>query len=213
MASILGPVAPPVPISALPTDTVAQFTDIFPVVQAGVTVQENWLQVYKLFLSNFVLNYPGDPNGNVAGTTYQLLWDTLGMVLYVCTTTGSATTAVWTLAGGANSAFVWNDVSMNAVTMLTDNGYIIDSPGLCTLTLPLVSVIGTELKIIGRGLNGWTIAQNAGQTIKIGVGKSTTGVAGSIASTQPEDSIYLVCTAPNTEWTVCGGPEGNLTIV
>lgn len=46
--------------------------------------------------------YPGDPNGNVAGNEGSLggsgasvIWDITNNLLYVCTTTGTASTAVW----------------------------------------------------------------------------------------------------------------------
>jgi hypothetical protein len=47
-------------------------------------------------ITAFVLSFAGNPNGFVAGVQYQLLWDTVDNILYVCTTTGSAITAVWT---------------------------------------------------------------------------------------------------------------------
>ncbi len=47
--------------------------------------------------------YPGNPNGNVAGNQGTLggsgasmIWDITNNLLYICTTTGSASTAVWT---------------------------------------------------------------------------------------------------------------------
>lgn len=53
--------------------------------------------------------YAGSPNGNVAGTAgsgsvpADAVWDTTNSVLYVCTSTGTASTAVWT-AVNASSA-------------------------------------------------------------------------------------------------------------
>jgi hypothetical protein len=45
------------------------------------------------------------------------------------------------------------------------------------------------------------------------VGSSTTTSGGSVASTHAKDSIYLVCTTANTEWTVLGAPQSSgLTI-
>jgi hypothetical protein len=51
--------------------------------------------------------YAGNPNGNVAGyaatsnaTQPTLLWDITNSQLWVCTTTGTAGTAVWRTAGG-----------------------------------------------------------------------------------------------------------------
>lgn len=46
--------------------------------------------------------YSGNPNGNVAGTAgagsipSDAVWDTANNILYICTTTGTASTAVWT---------------------------------------------------------------------------------------------------------------------
>ena len=51
---------------------------------------------------SYGLTYAGDPNGNVAGVAAtngalaaSLLWDTVHSLLWVCTTTGTSTTAVW----------------------------------------------------------------------------------------------------------------------
>lgn len=46
----------------------------------------------------FVLmqNYAGNPNTKLAGNLYQLCLDTTNLVLYVCTTTGDASSSVWT---------------------------------------------------------------------------------------------------------------------
>ncbi len=54
--------------------------------------------------------YPGDPNGNVAGNQGSLggsgasvIWDITNDLLYVCTTSGTASTAVWTQVAAAIS--------------------------------------------------------------------------------------------------------------
>jgi len=79
----------------LPSVSTAQFTDIICAVQANVSVQETLQQIFNLMLSNIVMFNAGNPNGSVAGSTYQLLWDTTDNLLWVCTTTGNAATAVW----------------------------------------------------------------------------------------------------------------------
>ncbi len=83
----------------LPTVSNAQLTDIIAAVQGGVSVQETLGQIAALMQANIVLHFAGNPNTNVAGTVYQLCWDTTNSLLYVCTTSGNAGTAVWTLAG------------------------------------------------------------------------------------------------------------------
>lgn len=91
----------------LPTVANAQLTDIICAVQGyvspstpGTSVQETLQQVLNLMQSNIVLNNAGNPNGAVAGVVYQLCWDTTNKILYVCTTSGSASTAVWIQAAG-----------------------------------------------------------------------------------------------------------------
>jgi len=246
----------------LPTTSVAQMSDIICAVQGyvspsnlGLSVQETLQQVFTLFNSNIILSNAGDPNGVVAGTTFQLLWDTTNHILWVCTTSGTTTTAVWTVAigsltngevligstgnpptkatltAGANisitngagsitiaatglAGFSWTTVSGSSQAMLGNNGYITNNAGLVTLTLPATSTVGDEIDIIGKGAGGWTIAQGAGQQIVIGNVSSTAGAGGSVSSTNAKDSLQIICTAANTEWTVLGAPQSlGLTIV
>jgi len=81
----------------LPTVVSSQFSDIICAVQGGVSVQETLQQVFDLMSANTVLSNAGNPNGTLAGQVYQLCWDTTNSNLYICTTTGSSSTAVWTL--------------------------------------------------------------------------------------------------------------------
>lgn len=43
-----------------------------------------------------IQTYAGNPNTHLAGNVLQLCYDTTDKVLYICTTTGTATAAVWT---------------------------------------------------------------------------------------------------------------------
>lgn len=201
----------------------------------GTSVQETLQQVYNLFAQNIILFNAGNPNGLVAGTTYQFLWDTVDLMLWICTTTGTASTAVWTktiqLTAGTNigisqagatitisasgaAGFTWSNVTGTTVTMGGNNGFIANNAGLVTLTLPPVSNIGDVLEIVGNGAGGWIIAQTAGQQIHVGSSASTLGVGGSVASTNRYDSINLVCTVADTIWVTNGAPQSaGLTIV
>ena len=87
----------------LPATSAAQLTDIICAVQGyvspsvlGTSVQQTLQQIYNLFQTNLILFHAGNPNGTVAGTTYQLCWDTSDKILWVCTTTGIAGVALWT---------------------------------------------------------------------------------------------------------------------
>lgn len=224
----------------LPTVSNAQMTDIICAVQGyvsssvpGLSVQETLGQVYNLFQSNIILSYAGNPNGNVAGTTFQLLWDTVDSILWVNTTTGNAASAVWTksinlIAGSgitisqsgstitisvSGAGFSWNQVTGTSVAMVTNQGYQADNVGLVTLSLPTASSFGDILHIAGYGAGGWTIAQGAGQQVIVGDLSSTIGAGGSVSSTNQYDSLILYCAVANTTWQVLGAPQGNLTIV
>jgi len=231
--------------TSLPTTTSAQMSDIICAVQGyvspsslGLSVQESLQQVFNLFQSNIILFNAGNPNGSVAGNTYQLCWDTTNMILYVCTTSGTSSTAVWTksiqLTAGSNIAISqagnnitisgtaipgvsWTNVSGTSQAMVADGGYVAANAGTVTLTLPATAGFGTILYIVGQGsggIGGWSIAQNSGQAIHIGSSVSTTGVGGSVSSTNTFDSLVLLCTVANTTFVALGAPQSSgLTIV
>ena len=205
----------------LPAVSNAQMTDIICAVQGyvsssvpGLSVQETLAQVYNLFQANIILSYAGNPNGFVAGTTFQLLWDTIDKILWVNTTSGNAASAVWTVsASGADFAFSWNNITATSALMLPNKSYQTNNAGLVTLTLPTTALFGSFLQIAGFGAGGWSLAQGAGQQIIIGSSSSTIGTGGSVSSTNQYDSLTLYCAVANTTWQALGGPQGTLTIV
>lgn len=75
--------------------------------------------------------YPGNPNGNVAGyqgnpggTGASVIWDTVNNILYVCTTSGTAATAVWTaVAATLSGAVVINGVITPTSLAADQNDY------------------------------------------------------------------------------------------
>lgn len=89
-------------ITELPTVFNSTLSDVIYAVQSNISVQETLQQVFNLMLSQTILNFAGNPNSNLAGKIYQFCWDTTHNVLWVCTTTGSTSTAVWKLAFGNN---------------------------------------------------------------------------------------------------------------
>lgn len=228
-------------ITQLHSVSSATLSDIIMAVQGyvspsvpGLSVQETLGQVLSLFQANTVLFNAGNPNGAVAGTTFQLCWDTTNTILYVCITTGSASTAIWkksiTLTAGTGvtinqtgnniqisasaSGLTWNNVITASATMVSNNGYVSgDAASLVTLTLPVTSSFGDIINIVGQSSNGWSIAQASGQQIIIGNNSSTLGAGGSVSSANRYDSVELVCVVTNTIWQARNGVQGNLTIV
>jgi hypothetical protein len=114
---------------------------------------------------------------------------------------------------GTGSGTGWTEVTGTTQAMAADNGYVVNNGSLVTLTLPTTAAFGTAINIVGKGAGGWLIAQNASQIIQLGSSATTTGVGGSIASSNQYDSIELICTTANLVWTCMGGAQGNITIV
>ena len=56
----------------------------------------NILSASWLIMNVMLLN-AGNPNGSIAGVLYWLCYDITDMALYICTTSGSTTSAVWTM--------------------------------------------------------------------------------------------------------------------
>lgn len=133
--------------------------------------------------------------------------------------TPTATGATWTTGAGTlaltitGGGIAWTDVTGTSAAMAVNHGYIADNAGLVTLTLPAAATIGDVIKITGKGAGGWKIAQNASQFINFGnAAASTTGVGGSIASTNQWDCCEVQCVTTNNGW-VIRDAVGILTIV
>lgn len=127
-------------------------------------------------------------------------------------TSGSGNTITISLDG---AAFSWNavDSSTNPNPMVKENGYVtIDNASLVTLTLPVTAAIGDTVRILGQGSAGWSILQNVGQLIHLQTSTTTTGVAGSLSSTDRYDTVEIICIVADTEF-VCATVTGNLTII
>lgn len=150
-------------ITSLPAVASGLLTDVFPVVQGGITSQETLQQVLTLFSISS------------------------GLV-------------------------IWNNITSTSEMMAAGNGYIANNAGLVTLTLPLTSEIGTIIRVSGFGAGGWTIAQNALQSINDGISTTTVGVGGSLSSTQRYNAVELLCVGADKTWNVIS-EKGNLTIV
>ena len=117
-----------------------------------------------------------------------------------------------TIAATGAGAFAWTDVTTTTQAMVANNGYIADNAGLVTLTLPSTAAQGTLISICGNGAGGWTIAQNASQSIHFGNVTTTIGAGGSLASSNRYDQVDILCVVANTTWNVRSA-VGNLTYV
>lgn len=115
--------------------------------------------------------------------------------------------------GGGGGVASWVDVTGTTQAMAASTGYIADNASLVTLTLPSTVAQGTVIRVAGNGAGGWKIAQNASQVINAGNVPTTTGVTGSLSSSNRYDAIELLCTVANTTFVSLGGWSNQYTIV
>lgn len=139
--------------------------------------------------------------------THTPLWANITAGAGITVTNGANTITI----AAAGMGFSWNTVAGTSASMSVQNGYIPNNAGVVTLTLPAVAAVGDSVTVTGKGAGGWHIAQNAGQTIFFGASTTTTGVTGSLASTNRRDTIELVCVTTNNDWNVITS-VGNITV-
>jgi hypothetical protein len=160
----------------------------------------------------------GVPGWTGAATNGQLLIGSTGASPVLAALTAGTNISITngaasiTINATGAASFAWTDVSGTSQAMVANNGYIADNAALVTLTLPTTAAQGTLISICGNGAGGWTIAQNASQNIKIGSQTTTTGVGGSLSSSNRYDQVEFLCTVANTTWAV-RNMVGNLTYV
>lgn len=100
----------------------------------------------------------------------------------------------------ADTGISWNNsTGSTAFTADVDNGYIINTAGTTTVTLPTTAPVGSLVAIQGSAQQ-WVLAAGAGQTIKFGA--QTTSTAGTLASANQYDCVEVICIIANTTWAV-----------
>ncbi len=113
--------------------------------------------------------------------------------------------------GGGGGVTAWIVVTAATQAIAPNFGYIANRGTQITFTLPAVAAIGTVFRICGEGVGGYTIAQNAGQTLFFGTASTTTGVGGSLAAADYGDAIEVLCITANTNFRVLSS-VGNFSI-
>lgn len=120
----------------------------------------------------------------------------------VTITNNSGTIDLKAVGGGGGAAYYTWSVVTGSTSLVTGNGYVSNSASVLPFTLPATAAVGDHYKITGFGAGGWTLGQNAGQTIHLGNNPTTTGTGGSIASQNRYDGIELICVEANTDFVV-----------
>ena len=145
-----------------------------------------------------------DGAGNFTGRTFNV-----GAGLSITNADGIAGNP--TLAN--TSAVTWTDVTGTTQTMSVANGYVADNASLVTFTLPSTANIGDMIQVLGKGVGGWKISQNALQQINVGKVPSTVGTLGSVSSTNQFDIVELRCITSGTSTVWTAKVNGNVTVV
>jgi hypothetical protein len=156
---------------------------------------------------------------SIALTNGQLAIGSTGADPVAATLTAGTGVSINNSAGAitinaTGGALTWTDVTGTSASMAVNNGYLADNAALVTLTLPATAVQFSVIAVAGIGAGGWKIAQNANQKIIFGITTTTTGVGGSLASTNANDCIFLLATVggASTTWTALNA-VGNITVV
>jgi hypothetical protein len=164
-----------------------------------------------------VTNASGVPAMTASMTDGQIIIGVTGGTPVAATLTAGAGISIAESAGGitiagTGSGIGWTEVTGTTQAMTADSGYVANNAGTVTFTLPTTAAFGTVINVVGKGVGGWQIDQNAGQNIQMGSDSSTVGVGGSVASTNAFDVLEMVCTTADTVFTVISS-IGNITIV
>lgn len=108
------------------------------------------------------------------------------------------------------NGLTWNNSTSTPVTAAVNNEYTINTAsGLTTINLPATFAVNDRIKIVGSGVDGWTLVASSGDTIQFGSTPTSSG--GSLSSTVRYDSVEIVGIVANTTWNVIG-VVGTLTV-
>lgn len=153
---------PALPINQITSVATPEFSDIVIADQSGVTGTESLQQIYDLFLPAMFLSYNGNPNGNLAGTAFQLCWDITDNLMYVCTRSGSVTSAFWKIAAGAQG-------TVTTISIVNANGFsgsVINPTTTPAITLnkttaqTIAGLSSPQMNVTGDGTEATLICNN-----------------------------------------------------
>jgi hypothetical protein len=157
-----------------------------------------------------------------AGTNGQVIIGSTGANPTFATLTSSGGTITFTPGAGtlnleaAGGSFpggvtAWENDTTTPIALVANHGYSANRAAGVTYTLPAVAAQFTVIRIVGIQ-GSWTITQAANQEIFVGNTHTTTGVGGSLASSDAGDCVELLCITANLLWRAIS-IVGNLTVV
>jgi hypothetical protein len=150
-------------------------------------------------LANLIL--PTKTDGMTNSSFTPLNYTPAGGTLFSANTlTGNLKGIDNSLAGKA-SVIPYQETSSLTNVMVANNEYTANAGSVVSLTLPITAVVGSTIRVNGKGAGGWRIdQQNAGHVIHVGAASTTVGAGGSLASATQFASITLRCITANDVW-------------
>lgn len=136
----------------------------------------------------------------------------VGSIGQVLTSAGAGALPAWATPTIAD--LPWTVVTGATQAISVDNGYVANAAsGGIDFSLPATAAVGSIVRIAGVASgSGWTITQGSGQQIEFGSAATTAGAGGSIASTNANDCLEMLCVVANDSWVVLSA-VGNLDVV
>jgi hypothetical protein len=205
---------------------------LVPVQFGTVNLETFWLQTtivvtvgvdavsYNQFLAasqaSAVTTNTGSFNGwlSAADTNVQAALDTLDDVLIggtagqVVTSNGAGTKP--TFQAPAAGGMTWTEETGTPVSAAVDHGYILNKNSLVTVNLPATAAVGKTIGFQGSGTGLFSVVAAAGDIIHFG-NQDTSG-GGSLTATNRYDALEVICIVADSEWSVRGIAQGNLTV-
>lgn len=114
----------------------------------------------------------------------------------------AALTVDWAQITNAPSGLTWSEVISASHAAVVNEGYIINSASLITVTLPSTANVGDRLAITGSGPGGWRLSQNSGQQIHFDDMSTQAGTGGYLSSSFRYNCVEIQCVVTNTTWIV-----------
>lgn len=113
-----------------------------------------------------------------------------------------------------NGGMDWATVTINT-SMAANKGYFTNSAGQLSMLLPTLIASGQTIQVASMNTGGFSITQNANQTINFVQDDSTTGITGSITLAptlgNTSGSLEIICLTDNTRFKVIKS-TGNYTV-
>jgi len=95
----------------------------------------------------------------------------------------------------------WSQL-VSSRTIEADKCYISNGESRLVLSLPTTCAMGDKFRVVGKGVGGWKIGQNANQQIFFLDRETRKGVDGYIQSSHYRDCVEILCITANLEFQV-----------